>query len=138
MKTMSASSKATQSKSVAESLGLPNAKRNKFGAKPRTLDGIRFDSQAEARRYAELKLLLDQEQIAELRVHPCFELGVYDPDEEHVRIGSYEADFSYIDWDGQFVVEDVKGGKATKTPLYRWKKKHFEAEWGLRITEVSR
>ena len=46
-------------------------------------------------------------------------------------IGRYRADFSYEEltetggrWD--FTVEDVKG---FKTPLYRWKKKHVEAQY---------
>ena len=37
---------------------------------------------------------------------------------------------------GEEVVEDVKGGEATKTPLYRWKKKHLKAEYGISIVEV--
>jgi hypothetical protein len=49
-------------------------------------------------------------------------------------IGKYVADFRYYDMDsGRDVVEDVKG---FKTELYRWKKKHVEAQYGLEITEV--
>jgi hypothetical protein len=33
------------------------------------------------------------------------------------------------------VVEDVKG---MRTPMYRWKKKHVEAQYGITITEVGR
>ena len=41
------------------------------------------------------------------------------------KIGTYAPDFIYVTEDGQKVAEDVKGGNATKTSLYRWKKKHF-------------
>ncbi len=44
------------------------------------------------------------------------------------------ADFSYTDTrTGLVVVEDVKG---FKTPLYRWKKRHVEAQYGFRILET--
>jgi hypothetical protein len=33
------------------------------------------------------------------------------------------------------VVEDVKG---FKTELYRWKKKHVEAQYGIEIVEIGR
>lgn len=48
------------------------------------------------------------------------------------RIGEYRGDFAYHDKSGR-VVEDVKG---MKTPLYRWKKKHVEAQYGITILET--
>ena len=49
-------------------------------------------------------------------------------------IGHYVADFAYVDErTGQRVIEDVKG---VKTAMYRWKKKHTEAQYGITITEV--
>jgi hypothetical protein len=131
--------RTAQSKSVAEWLGLPTAKPNKFGAKPRTIDGIRFDSHAEARRYAELKLLEKSGEICDLKAHPPYELtAVARESGERVKIGTFKPDFTYRNASGQFVVEDVKSPVTLKEPRYRRNKKHFEAEWGLRIIEVSR
>lgn len=111
---------------------LPQKRRSKYGATPTMVDGIRFDSAKEARRYAELKLLERAGEIQSLYLQPKYELrvgdGFVDP------IGRYVADFSYTDArTGEVVIEDVKG---FKTPLYRWKKKHVEAQYGIQIREV--
>lgn len=78
-------------------------KRTKYRAIPTVVDGIRFDSAAEARRYGTLKLLQDAGKIAELRLQPPFPLVV-----NGQKIATYRADFSYVQG-GQTVVEDVKG-----------------------------
>jgi hypothetical protein len=114
-------------------------KSHKYGAKPTVVDGIRFASMKEAKRYQELKLLVRAGEIESLELQPVFSLtvpaatvncGVYQP----VRLGDYRGDFSYWDIRKQAsVVEDVKG---FKTPLYRWKKKHVEAQYGIEIREV--
>ena len=50
------------------------------------------------------------------------------------RIGVYRADFKYHDKETMpYVVEDVKG---FATALYRWKKKHVEAQYGIVIREI--
>lgn len=41
---------------------------NKFGARPKTVDGIRFDSTLEARYYEHLKLLKQAGVISELEL----------------------------------------------------------------------
>tara|TARA_Y100000310_G_scaffold329596_1_gene399758 strand:- start:480 stop:806 length:327 start_codon:yes stop_codon:yes gene_type:complete len=105
-------------------------KRHKYGAKPTTVDGMRFDSKAEARRYGELKLLERAEVITELVVHPQYWLHA---DGVRKAIGYYEADFAY-EKDGGIVIEDVKG---VRTAIYKWKKRHFEAEYGLEVTEIK-
>lgn len=114
----------------------PLGKRNKFGAQPVTLDGYRFDSQAEARRYQTLKVMHAAGQIADLQVHPTYDLEV-----NGVRIGRYEADFRYRarQADGSLVevVEDVKS-TATKTPMYRRNRKHMAAQYGIDVVEVLR
>lgn len=119
---------------------------HKYRAKPTEVDGIRFASQKEARRYQELKLLEQAGKIEELELQPRFPLYAAGTsgyvaraletatDRESLRIGEYRADFKYRD--GRtvpYVVEDVKG---FKTPLYRWKKKHVEAQYGITIREV--
>lgn len=111
----------------------PLAKRqNKYKARRVTIDGIAFDSHAEARHYGELKLLQRAGEISELKVHWLFPLTV-----NGKKVGSYEADFVYTDKCGRLRVVDVKGGPATRTQLYRLKKKMFEAQYGLTIEEVD-
>jgi hypothetical protein len=112
---------------------------HKYGAKPTVVDGIRFASMKEARRYGELKLLERAGEIRGLHLQPRYTLYV-SPLPPHHRIngpceevGSYIADFGYFDRRGDHIVEDVKG---FKTPLYRWKKRHVEAQYGITIREV--
>lgn len=107
--------------------------RHKFNAKATVVDGIRFASMAEAKRYGELKLSLKAKRIAHLECQPVFPLIV-----NGVKVGKYVADFRYVvpAWDYEeptIVVEDVKG---MKTPMYRLKKKIVEAQYGITITEI--
>lgn len=116
-----------------------SVKRNghKYGAQPTTIDGIRFASKAEARRYCELKLLEKAGEIRELELQPRYELLAWPGrcDRTRAVVGHYVADFRYRKGPtGLLVIEDVKG---MKTALYRWKKKHFESQYGLEITEVQ-
>jgi hypothetical protein len=107
--------------------------RHKYGAKPTTVDGIRFASQKEARRYGELKLLEKAGEISGVALQPHFDLDVVGGSGRY-RIGEYRADFQYTEWrTGKRVVEDVKG---FKTPLYKWKKRHVEAQYGITIREI--
>lgn len=92
------------------------ARRSKYNNKKTTLDGIKFDSKKEAKRYAELKLLQKAGLITSLELQPRIPLVC-----NGVQIGSYIADFSYME-KGRCVVEDVKS-PATKTPVYNLKKK---------------
>lgn len=102
--------------------------RHKYHAIPTTIDNIRFSSKKEARRYAELKLLELAGEITALELQPRFPLHV-----GTVKIGEYRGDFRYQDRRLGSVVEDCKG---FRTQLYIWKKKHTEAEHGIRIVEV--
>lgn len=87
--------------------------KNKYGAVRCDFDGYRFDSKAEMRRYGDLRLLELTGAITNLKVKPVFQLagGV-----------KYIADFGYTE-NGQAIIEDVKGGRATITPAFRikWK-----------------
>lgn len=104
---------------------------NKFGAKRVTLGGITFDSKAEAKRYSELKLLERAGEITSLRVHHRYPLKV-----DGTLVCTYECDFDYRSKSGTLVIEDVKG---VITPVYRIKKKLFEAIYrGLTITEIRK
>ena len=110
---------------------LSGKRRHKYGAKPVTVDGIRFASKAEAHRYRQLLLLEKAGEIAGLYLQPRYELHA---GESLKAIGAYVADFSYTDVRaGLVVVEDVKG---MQTPLYKWKKRHMRAQYGIEIREV--
>ncbi len=109
-----------------------NGRGHKYNAQRTTIDNITFASKAEARRYAELTMLVKAGEITDLEIQPKFPLLVGQRPKK--QIGEYRADFQYVR-DGEFlVVEDVKG---FKTALYRWKKKHVEAQYGITITEVA-
>jgi hypothetical protein len=107
------------------------SRRSKYGAVKTTVDGLKFDSKAEARRYQELKMLSLAKEIRALVTHPRFPLLV---SQERIVVGHYEADFTYHKASGELVVEDVKGGPITA--LARWKLKHFEAQYGFPVTIV--
>lgn len=110
---------------------------HKYGAVATIMDGIRFASKAEAQRYAELKLLEKAGEIRCLRVQPAFPLYVQTNvvADDPIKIGTYRGDFAYETSHGAVVVEDVKG---VRTPLYQWKKRHVESQYGITITEVMR
>ena len=103
-------------------------KRHKYNAVKTTLDGIIFASKAEAKRYAELKLLAQAGVISNLSLQPRYDCVVAD-----VKICTYVADFMYLE-QGKQVVEDVKG---VKTPVYKLKKKLVEAIHNIKITEIG-
>lgn len=119
--------------------------RSKYGAVPKVVDNIRFASKAEAARYLELRLLEKAGEIEALELQPVFVLKTQLTTGtvrgagramvgDYPVIGKYRADFAYYDnRTGRRVVEDVKG---FRTPLYRWKKKHTEAQYGITITEI--
>lgn len=107
--------------------------RSKYHATPTVVDGFRFASMAEARRYRELLLMQRAKQIHNLELQPPFDLKVVGA-KGVVRVGRYVADFRYDLPTGESVVEDVKG---VKTALYRLKKKMVEAQYGIQITEVT-
>lgn len=111
---------------------------NKFRAIRTEVDGLKFDSKAEATRYQSLKLLKMAGEITDVEIHPKYDLHVSDFETgEPVLIGRYVGDFSYFTKDGGFILEDVKSPVTRKNALYRWKKKHVKAEYGIDIVEVK-
>jgi hypothetical protein len=106
-------------------------KRSKFNNTKVSLDGYRFDSQAEGRRYMVLRDRLRKGEITDLAVHPSFVLSV-----KGVLIGKYTPDFAYtVTSTGARIVEDVKS-KATKTEAYGLRKKLMWACHRVRVVEV--
>ena len=103
---------------------------NKYRAVKTVIDGITFHSKKEAERYKILSLLESQGRIDNLRLQPRIALMV-----NGVKIGHYIADFQY-DLSGKQVIEDVKS-KATRTPIYKLKKKILQTyDPPIEITEV--
>lgn len=109
---------------------------SKYGAKKVTVDGITFDSQKEAYRWCELKLMERGKVISDLRRQVKFDLL---PAQKYKgqtveRPVTYVADFTYTDRKtGEFIVEDTKG---FKTKEYIMKRKMMLYFHGIRIREV--
>ena len=107
-------------------------KKSKYYAEKTEIDGIKFDSAKESKRYANLKLLERAGVIENLKLQPRFLLQegfTYNGHKE--RKIEYVADFQY-ERNGQTIVEDVKS-KATRTPVYLLKRKLFLHKYGKDI-----
>ena len=102
-------------------------RRSKYGAKKTIIDGIKFDSIRESKRFQELALLQKAGVISELKLQQSFDLVV-----NGMKVCRYVADFVYIEKKRQ-IVEDVKG---VKTPSYNLKKKLMLACHGITIRET--
>lgn len=101
----------------------------KYRNRPVEVDGQHFDSQAEARRYQDLRLLAEAGEIRGLVCQPRYPMIV-----NGQRVGTYIADFAYYDSQThQVVVEDVKG---VRTAVYRLKKRLMLACCGIEVREV--
>lgn len=113
-------------------------KKSKYNAQPDTRGKIKFDSMKEAARYDELMILLRAGKISDLKLQPQFTLqeSYVTPDGIRVRAIRYVADFSYTDAGGAQIVEDVKS-KATKTRVYKIKKKLMLERFGITIKEIE-
>lgn len=105
------------------------AKRSKYGNRKTKVDGITFDSAAEARRYADLVLMEKAGEITDLELQPRYPLLV-----NGEKVGTYVADFAYRDAAGVLVVEDVKG---MRTREYIMKAKLMRAVHGIEVQEVT-
>ena len=120
------------------------------------INGEHFDSRLEARRYQELLLLERAGKITELYRQVEFELipAQYEEYEtgEIIKRGplkgqprvkrrclekacKYIADFTYIDENGEYIVEDTKGDRTDK---YIIKRKLMLYLHGIKIREVTR
>lgn len=98
--------------------------RSKFRNVVTIVDGIKFHSKREAKRWAELKLLERSGQIGELRRQVPFILEI-----KGIKIETYRADFVYNEG-GREVVEDSKG---MITKDFRRKFKWMKAVHGVEV-----
>ena len=122
---------------------------SKYRAEKITFDGITFASKKEGMRYVVLKQQEKDGLISNLRLQVPYELipAIYKDEEKQLKTKSkmvrklvqravhYVADFVY-EKDGETIVEDVKGGRATQTAEYKLKKKMMFALKGIQIKEV--
>lgn len=127
-------------------MGWPKGRRSgfrksgsKLGNEEKIVDGIKFHSKREARRYRDvLKVMLAAGEIEKLELQPKFPLEI---NGKPVKIrskgypsgrkSSYRADFRYrVVETGEVVVEDVKG---FDTDYARLKRAIVECIYGIEI-----
>lgn len=109
------------------------SRANKYGAKPTEIDGIKFASKAEAKRYGELKHLERIGLIWDLKLHVEYPLIV-----NGQKVGKYTCDSEYMEagaaGGSELVTEDVKGRAARDWPL---RKRLFAALYGRQVREIK-
>lgn len=101
----------------------PAIAKHKYRANPTTIDGIKFASAKEAKRYGELKLLQRAGKISGLKLQPKFDLVIE---------CKYVADFEYVE-NGERIIEDVKG---FRTGTFKRNRKAMRDQHGIVIRET--
>lgn len=97
---------------------------SKYKAKKAIVDGIEFDSKAEAQYYIYLNEKLNKGEIELIRLQPRYTLlDAFEKNGKKYRPIEYVADFEILYPDGTFEVIDVKG---YETPDFKIKRKLFE------------
>ena len=103
---------------------------NKYGAKRVLVDGIAFDSKAEAAYYAALKIRERAGEVTDVELQRPYELTVGG----HL-IATYRADFVF--WDHLMKRRRVIDVKGVVTPVFRMKKRLMKACHGVEIEVVN-
>jgi len=111
----------------------------KYKSTPTIIDGIRFSSKLESKRYEYLKELERENKISNLELQPSYLLQEsFRKDGELFRKVEYVADFRYYDNEKQKeVVEDVKSFITEKDGLFRIKRKLYEYKYPTKLTIVT-
>lgn len=118
----------TVSKEEAKAI-LARPRKNKYRNKPTVVDGVRFASQREARRYVYLKALEREGAISQLKLQPRYPMVV-----GGFLVCTFVGDFDYIETSTKrFVTEDSKG---VKTKDFIIKAKLFHALYGREVQLV--
>lgn len=121
--------------------------KSKYHNEPVTVDGVRYDSKNEMRRFNFLKLMEMSGEISNLRYHVKYTLfpkGTVEirrlPDGTEMELKRYdrehwyEADFVYVTKDGKEIVEDFKG---FETDTFKEKRDILKKLYGIEITIVK-
>ena len=122
-------------------------KKSKYHNEPVTVDGVRYDSKNEMRRFNFLKLMEKAGEISNLRYHVKYTLfpkGTVEirrlPDGTEMELKRYdrehwyEADFVYVTKDGKEIVEDFKG---FETDTFKEKRDTLKKLYGIEIKIVK-
>ena len=106
------------------------AKGSKYRNKPVEIDGIRFVSKMEGRRYVQLRDMQRAGIIRNLQLHTQYKLVV-----NGVLICRYRPDFEYDEAaTGDHIVEDVKG---YRNHIYAMKAQLMKACHGITVREAT-
>ena len=124
--------------------GTQKPKKSKYKNRKVVRDGIKFDSEREAERFGELKVLRAMGKIRNLRLQANFTLveGYKTIEGKRIKPMVYRADFTYEratepDRNGTvYWLREVEDAKGTKTKDYLLKKKLMQDKFGITIREV--
>lgn len=102
------------------------------------INGITFDSMAEAERYKVLRVMEKTGKISGLECHPRWEIIPKQEVDGHrnFQAAHYTADFKYYTPDGQMIVEDVKSEYTRLAEDYKLRRKLMHLVHGIYVTEV--
>lgn len=114
-------------------------------AKQHGIEGTHFQSKMEAKRWVALNVIQRAGRIRNLQRQVRYPLHVVNPQGLKVRIGVYVADFVYEERGARIPdnlltaaeewVEIVEDAKGHIEDLYKWKRAHWEAEYGKTLHE---
>lgn len=108
---------------------------NKYGARKTVVDGITFDSKAEAKYYEHLKWLKQAKQIKDFSLQPRFELQeTFKKHDKTFRKIEYIADFEITHLDGTKEVIDIKG---METKEFSIKRKLYERKFDTPLKVIA-
>ena len=106
--------------------------KSKYGNKKVKIDGLTFDSKAEALYYSKLKKMHERGEILFFRTQPRYRLlDGFEKDGKRHRPVDYIADFEVHHLDGSIEVIDIKG---YKTDVFRIKEKMFNKKYPHKLT----
>lgn len=131
----------TETMSALQFRAMAMPKRNKYGNKAVMVDGKRFDSMREARRYGELRGWLDVGKIRDLTRQPVFILAPSVKIEGEAKkrpAVRYRADFAYTDArTGKYCVEDVKSTPTAMSKEFRRVQHLMQSVHGISVRVVK-
>jgi hypothetical protein len=104
-------------------------KRSKHNSIITIVDGIKFRSKLEAKVYCDLKILKLAGKVSDFTLQPAFPIII-----NGIKCFKYYADFRVLYANKPAEYWDAKG---MKTAMYKLKKKCVEAQYGIKIIEVT-